>query len=50
MNTSKKIELIELSFYDNVDSFFFDSSVAAAARDSLQPKQVMKGEKIEIII
>ncbi|MMZ63166.1 hypothetical protein D1872_254060 [compost metagenome] len=50
MNTSKKIESIELSFDENVDSYFSDSPVAAAARDSLRPKQVMKREKIEITI
>ncbi|MBE9913675.1 recombinase family protein [Paenibacillus donghaensis] len=50
MKTSKKIESIELSFDENVDSYFSDSPVAAAARGSLRPKQVMKREKIEIAI
>lgn len=50
MNTSKKIESIELSFDENADSYFSDSPVAVAADDSLRPKQVMEREKIEITI
>ena len=50
MNESKKIETIELSFDDNVDSFFFDSPVAVAAGDKSQQKQARKWEKIEITI
>ncbi|MDQ6421933.1 hypothetical protein RB620_21115 [Paenibacillus sp. LHD-117] len=48
LNASKKIETIELSFDENVDSFFSSPSVAAG--DSLQRKQVRKREKIEIAI
>ncbi|MBD2860680.1 hypothetical protein [Paenibacillus oceani] len=47
MNESKKIETIELSFDENVDSYFSDSPVAAAAGDSLQRKQARKREKID---
>ncbi len=50
MNTSKKIETIELSFDENVDSYFSDSPVAAAAGESIRPKQARKREKIEIAI
>ncbi|NEN80798.1 recombinase family protein [Paenibacillus elgii] len=50
MDASKKIETIELSFDENVDSYFSDSTVAAAAGDSLQHKQARKREKIEIVI
>lgn len=45
VNTSKKIEAIELSFDENADSYFFSHPVAATAENS-QPKR----EKIEIII
>ncbi|SYX86922.1 hypothetical protein [Paenibacillus alvei] len=47
MNTSKKIETIELSFDENVDSYFYDSPVAVAAGDSFQRKQARKREEIE---
>lgn len=50
MDTSKKIETIELSFDGNVDSYFSDSPVAAAVGDSLQRKQARKREKIEVAI
>lgn len=50
MNESKKIETIELSLDENVDSYFSDSPVAVAAGDSLQRKQARKREKIEIAI
>ncbi|MNW43855.1 DNA-invertase hin [compost metagenome] len=50
MDTSKKIETIELSFDENVDSYFSDSPVAVAAGDSLWPKQVRKRGKIDIAI
>lgn len=50
LDTSKKIEKIELSFDENVDSYFSDSPVAIAAGDSLRPKQARKREKIEIAI
>lgn len=49
MNTSKKIETIELSFDENVDSYF-SAPVAVAAGDSFQRKQERKWEKIEIAI
>ncbi|WP_213586635.1 recombinase family protein [Paenibacillus sp. J2TS4] len=49
MNTSKKIETIELSFDENVDSYFFSSPVAAAV-ESFQPKLTRNQEKIEIAI
>lgn len=40
MNTSKKIEMIELCFDDNVDSFFFfESPIPVAAGDIIQQKQ-----------
>ncbi|MCP3775218.1 recombinase family protein [Paenibacillus sp. MZ04-78.2] len=45
VNTSKKIETIELSFDENMDSYFFPSPVAATADYSQQ-----KREKIEIVI
>lgn len=50
MDTSKKIETIELSFDENVDSYFSDSPVAVAAGDSLWPKQVRKRGRIDIAI
>ncbi|MOA61295.1 hypothetical protein D3C78_1863950 [compost metagenome] len=50
MNTSKKIETIELSFDENVDSYFSDSPVAVAAGDSFWPKQARKREKVDIAI
>jgi len=50
MDTSKKIDTIELSFDENVDSYFSDSPVAVTAGDSLQRKQARKREKIEIAI
>ncbi|MEK3719270.1 recombinase family protein [Paenibacillus sp. FSL H8-0034] len=50
LDTSKKIEAIELSFDETVDSYFSDSPVAVAAGDSLQRKQARKREKIEIAI
>jgi site-specific DNA recombinase len=50
LNESKKIEMIELSFDENVDSYFSDSPVAVTAGDSLQRKQARKREKIEIAI
>lgn len=49
MNASKKIETIELSFDENVDSYF-SAPVAVAAAESFQPKQARKQEKIEIAI
>jgi site-specific DNA recombinase len=49
MNASKKIETIELSFYENADSFFSSPPVSAAA-DSFQRKQARKRERIEIAI
>jgi len=49
MNTSKKIETIELSFDENVDSYF-SAPVAVAAGESFRPKQSQKREKIEIAI
>ncbi|MNO36968.1 DNA-invertase hin [compost metagenome] len=48
MNSRKKIETIELSFDENVDSYFSESPVAAA--DSFQRKQSRKRKKIEIAI
>jgi len=45
VNTSKKIESIELSFNENADSYFFSNPVAATAETS-KPKQ----ERIEIVI
>ncbi|AWP30396.1 hypothetical protein [Paenibacillus sp. Cedars] len=50
MNANKKIETIELSFDENVDSYFSDSPVAAAAGDSLQRKHSRRREKIDIAI
>jgi site-specific DNA recombinase len=50
VDTSKKIEAIELSFNENVDNYFSDSPIAIAAGDSLQRKQARKREKIEIAI
>lgn len=50
MDTSKKIDTIELSFDENVDSYFTDSPVAVAAGDSFQRKQAQKRERIEIAI
>lgn len=50
LDTSKKIEAIELSFDENVDSYFSDSPVAVAAGDSFQRKQTRKRERIEIAI
>ncbi|CAH8721525.1 hypothetical protein WDD9_006336 [Paenibacillus melissococcoides] len=50
MDTSKKIDTIELSFDENVVSYVSDSPVAIAAGDSLQRKQARKREKIEIAI
>jgi hypothetical protein len=49
MNASKQIERIELSFDENVDSFFSSPPVVATA-DSFQRKQTRKREKIEIAI
>lgn len=49
VNSKKQIETIELSFDENVDSFFSSSPVAAAG-DSFQRKQAQKREKIEITI
>jgi hypothetical protein len=40
---------IELSFDENVESYFSDSPVAATA-ESFKPKQARKREKIEIAI
>lgn len=50
MNESKMIETIELSFDENVDSYFSDSPVAVAAGDSIQKKQARKRERIDIDI
>ncbi|MNW39545.1 DNA-invertase hin [compost metagenome] len=50
INESKKIETIELSFDENVDSYFSDSPVAVTAGVSLQRKQARKRERIEIAI
>ncbi|MGE6577404.1 recombinase family protein [Paenibacillus xylanexedens] len=50
LNTSKKIETIELSFDESVDSYFSDSPVAIAAGDSPQRKQARMQEKFEITI
>ena len=50
MDTNKKIETIELSFDENVDSSFYNSPVAVAAGDSLWPKQVRKRERLEMVI
>ncbi|GIP59097.1 recombinase family protein [Paenibacillus woosongensis] len=50
MNESKMIETIELSFDENVDSYFSDSPVAVAAGDSHRLKQARRREKIEIAI
>ncbi|MEF3306262.1 hypothetical protein [Paenibacillus sp. GYB003] len=50
MDTSKKIKTIELSFDENVDSYFSDSTIAVAAGDSSQRKQSRKREKIDIAI
>ncbi|WP_276356454.1 recombinase family protein [Cohnella caldifontis] len=49
MNTSKKIETIELCFDENVDSYFSSPPVAVTA-ESFQPRQPVKREKIEIAI
>ena len=49
MNTSKKIETIELTFDENVDSYF-PSPPVAATTDSGHSKQARKREKIEIAI
>ncbi|MCK9857591.1 recombinase family protein [Paenibacillus sp. ATY16] len=49
MNANKQIEAIELSFDENVESFFSHPPVAAAAY-SLQCKQIQKREKIDIVI
>ncbi|MFC3801537.1 hypothetical protein [Cohnella sp. GCM10012308] len=49
MNTSKKIEKVELSFDENVDSYF-STPPAVAAGESLGTKQAGKREKIEIAI
>ena len=50
MDTSKKIETIELSFDENVDSYFSDSPVAITVGNSFQQKQPRKREKIDIAI
>lgn len=50
MDTSKKIDTIELCFDENADTYFSDSSVAVTAGDSFQRKQAEKREKIEIAI
>ncbi|WP_372011832.1 recombinase family protein [Paenibacillus chitinolyticus] len=50
INISKKIETIELSFDENVDSYFSDFPVTVAAGDSLQKKQARKRERIQIAI
>ncbi|MEW9699485.1 hypothetical protein [Paenibacillus sp. SI8] len=49
MNTRKKIETVELSFDENVDSYFSAPPVAAAVGESHRP-QAGKREKIEIAI
>lgn len=50
MDTNKKIETIELSFDENVDSYFSNSPVAVAVENSLWPRQARKRAKIEIAI
>jgi hypothetical protein len=50
MDTSNKIETIELRFDENVDSYFSDSLVEVAAWDSLSSKHIRKRGEIEFAI
>jgi site-specific DNA recombinase len=50
INSSKKIETIELSFDESSDSYFLSQSGTAATAEAPRPKQTRKREKIEIAI